>query len=184
VKTLLFSITINLIFTFGIFAEDFGELYWGMSQQEVIPIKGQPDKETENKVVFGTLTQTLSYKGKDEKITYELLFQENLLTNVSYTISTDQKIPANDITEKFREVRNGLDEIYEDPPSVNKIDNSTKKIVYKDGKTKVTIIYFNIPIKGDYVNRTAYLKVTYSNDDIILKAELNNRRIDRKRGLK
>ena len=183
-KIIATSLIINLVFTFNILADEIGELNWGMDQQEVIALKGQPDKETENKVVFGTLTQTLSYKGKDEKITYELLFQENLLTNVSYTISTDQKVPANDVAERFRAVRNGLDEQYEDPPSVEKIDNSTKKIVYKDGKTKVTIIYFNIPIKGEYINRTAYLNVTYSNDDIVLKAELNNRRIDRKRGLK
>ncbi|MGI9533558.1 MAG: hypothetical protein ACR2NW_01280 [Thermodesulfobacteriota bacterium] len=183
-RILATSIIINLFFTFSIFGADFRNLDWGVSQQEVIALNGEPFEQTENKDVFGTLTQTLKYKDDEADITYDLLFRENLLTNATYTISTDQKLSADEVHTKFRELSIDLDEVYEYPPLVVKMDNSTKKIVYEDGNTKVMIIYFNIPIKADYVNRTAYLKVSYSNADIVLKAEVNNRRIDRRKGVK
>ena len=176
-------ILMTLAFPMNVFGADFSDLSWGMSQQEVVNFLGQPDGESENRVVSGTLTQTLSYNDNDN-ITYELLFLENLLTNASYTISTDQKIPANKVDSKYTEVIKSLDEIYEAPVSTEKIDNSTKKIIYEGNNTKVMIIYFNIPIKGDYVNRTVYLKVNYSNNDIVLKAKVNNRRVDRERAVK
>ena len=180
---LVASLIINLALTVSILGADFNDLNWGMNQQEVINKLGQPYHETENKIIFGTLTQTLSYKD-DDNTTYELLFLENLLTNASFTISTDQKIPANVVSEKYTEVIKSLDEIYEAPVSAEKIDNSTKKIIYEGNNTKVMIIYFNIPIKGEYVNRTAYLKVNYKNNDIVLKAKVNNRRVDRERSVK
>ena len=111
-----------------------------------------------------------------------MLFLEDLLTNVSYKISTDQGLSANEVGREFSELVKMLDETYEEPVSVEKIDNSTKKIVYEDDNTKVTVVYFNVPIKEDYVNRNAYLNVNYSNNNVVVKAEINNRRSERLRG--
>ena len=182
-RILATSIILNLLFTLTIFGADFRNLNWGMSQEEVIALNGQPVEKTENKVVGGTKTQTMRYKDNIDNYTYELLFLEDLLINASYKISTEQNLSANDVGIKFSELTKELVEKYDEPYSVEKIDNSAKKIIYDAGNTKIMIIYYNIPIKEDYVNRNAYLSVSYSNTDIVLKAKMNNRRADRRRGI-
>jgi len=181
-QNFIVALIINLIFTFSIFGADFRDLTWGMSQQEVVALKGSPVKVTENKLVFGTLTQTLTYNDYDSENTYDLLFIENLLTNVSFRIAANKKSSANDVHKKFREETVYLEKKFQEPVLVEKMDNSTKKFVYENLKTKVTVIYYNTPIKADYINRSAYLNVTYSNRDPVLKAEIKNRKRNRVRG--
>ena len=50
-KALGAAIVINLVFSFIVFGAGFRNLNWGMSQQEVIAISGEPVKETKNRVV-------------------------------------------------------------------------------------------------------------------------------------
>ena len=183
-KTLLTALIINIVSASFIYGADFQNLRWGMSQQEVVSLYGKPFKETESKIVYGTLTQTYSYKHENKKSTNELLFQENLLTNVSYKISTDQKFSANYVKSKLSEITKKIEEIYGEPVSVENMDSSTKKIIYESDDTRVTVVYFNMPIKGDYINRTAYLNVNYSNKDIIVKAKLRSRKSDRLRDMR
>ena len=180
-KYFILALIVNGIFAFGVAAGDFRNLEWGMSQEEVMSVSGPPLKISENKLVYGTLTQTLTYKNIDSDNTYDLLFIENLLTNASYKIAAKKKSPAEDVHKKYREETIFLEETFEEPPLVEKMDNSTKKYVYENGKTKVMIIYYNTPIKADYINRSAYLNVTYSNNDPVLKARIQNLKIDRAR---
>ena len=182
-KNFLIALIINIVFTFGIFGADFLNLTWGMSQQEVIALNGEPVKGTDNKVVFGTQTQTFTYKDDNNKFTYDLLFLENLLTNASYKISTDERFSANDVSRKIGELTKILEEKYEKPVSFEKMDNITKKIIYEGINTKVMVVYFNMPIKADYINRSAYLNVSYSNKDAVVKAEIKNRKANRLRGM-
>ena len=183
-KTLLKALFINIVFTSFIYGADFENLNWGMSQQEVVALKGKPFKKTENKIVYGTLTQTYSYKHENKKSAHELLFLENLLTNASYKISTDQNFSANYVKSKFSEVTKKIEKNYGEPVSVEKMDSSTKKIIYEGDDTRVTVVYFNMPIKGDFINRTAYLNVNYSNKDVIVKAKLKSRKTNRLRGMR
>lgn len=175
------AILINFLFVSGLFAEGFRNLEWGMSQEEVMSLNGPPLKISENKLIFGTLTQTLTYKDNEIDSTYDLLFNENFLTNASYKIAAKKKSPAEDVHKKYRAETVLLEETFEDPPVVEKMDNSTKKYIYENTKTRVMIIYYNTPIKADYINRSAYLNVTYSNNDPVLKARIQNLRIDRAR---
>lgn len=177
------AILINIVFTVFAIGGDFGNLEWGMTQSDVIALNGKPVEKTENRLIYGTLTQTFAYRDDGKKHGYDLLFLENLLTNVSYKISTHDGLPANEVSHEFNELTKLLDETYQDPPLVEKMDNSTKKIVYNDGKTRVIVVYLNIPIKGDYVNRTSYLNVTYSNSDPVFKAKIKNRKRYRIRGI-
>jgi len=181
-QNIIVAVLFSFIFSLSAFGADFRNLSWGMSQEEVIAVKGTPVKETENKVVYGTLTQTLSYKDKEGKYSYDLLFLENCLTNISFRINATKKSSANYIQKKFREETVFLEKEFQEPVLVEKIDNSTKKFVYENLKTKVTVIYYNTPIKADYINRSAYLNVTYSNRDPVLKAEIKNRKRYRVRG--
>jgi len=182
-KNVILVLIINLVFTFNIFGADFRNLKWGMNQQEVIALNGEPVKKTKKKVVFGTKTQTFTYKEDDYKFTYELLFLEDLLNNASYKFSSDEELSANEVSTKFGEVKKVLEEQYGEPVSDGKIDNSTKKIIYADANTKVMVVYFNLPIKEDYINRNAYLNVSYSNKDEVVKAEIKNKREERLRDM-
>jgi len=182
-KYIICTLIINAVVASSVFAGDFRNLDWGIDQQEVVVLNGDPVKVTENKLIFGIMTQTYTYKDKESKNTYDLLFLENFLTNASYKIAANKKASANDIHKKFREETIYLEERFKEPILVEKMDNSTKKYVYEDLDTKVTVIYYNTPIKADYINRSAYLNVTYSNHNPVLKAEIQNRKIDRARGL-
>ena len=178
-KYLLFSILLNVIFVSGINAGDFRNLKWGMTQHDVVSLNGHPETATPNKIIYGTMTQTYTYKDSENDITYDLLFLENQLSNASYKISATKKAPANYVQKKYREETVILEEKFEEPPIVEKMDNSTRKYTYENSNTKVMVIYYNTPIKADYVNRSAYLNVTYSNADPVLKAEIKNRKISR-----
>ncbi len=181
-KFFVFSIFLYVISASGLFAEDFRNLTWGMSQQEVVAIIGAPESIAENKLVFGIMTQTYTYKDEKSDSPYDLLFLENMLTNASYKIAATKKASANDVHRKFREETVYLEERFKDlPVLVEKMDNSTKKYVYEDANTKVTVIYYNTPIKADYVNRNAYLVQTIPDlrDDRL--TQIQNLKIDRAR---
>ncbi len=182
-KYFVFSTILFFISAAGLFAEDFRNLKWGMSQEEVMSLNGPPQKISENKLVYGTLTQTLTYNEIESDSTYDLLFIENHLTNASYKIAAKKKSPAEDVHKKYRAETILLEETFEEPPVVEKMDNSTKKYVYENERTKVMIIYYNTPIKADYINRSAYLNVNYSNNDPVMKAKIKNLKIDRARGM-
>lgn len=181
-KYFIFAILINIFFASGLFAENFRNLEWGMTQHEVVSLNGHPDTATPNKIIYGTMTQTFTYNDSESGMTYDLLFLENQLSNASYKISATRKDPANYVQQKYREETVMLEEKFEEPPLVEKMDNSTRKYTYQNSVTKVMVIYYNTPIKADYVNRSAYLNVTYSNADPVLKAEIKNRKISRLKG--
>ena len=181
-KNFLAALILILLFSSSSYSFDLRGLQWGMSQEEAIAVKGKPVKTTENKIVYGTLTQTLSYIDNDTEFTYDLLFLENILTNVSFRITATKKSSANEVHKIFREETEYLEKEFQEPILVEKMDNSTKKFIYENSETKVTVVYYNTPIKADYINRSAYLNVTYSNRDPVIKANIKNRKRYRLKG--